>query len=135
MYLFYTAVTFVQVQRRRVRDVMLQLNPEAVRMRSVNRLHRRTYSVAGPNSVWHIDGNHKLIRFVYISDSVIQVCSLQAKIPLSSSEFKLLNTIADGWNSLALLIFISLLLCFILLFRLMCWFVSMQMAFRYSWCG
>ena len=73
-------VTFVQVQRRRVRDVMLQLNPEAVRMRSVNRLHRRTYSVAGPNSVWHIDGNHKLIRLFFIF--VSQDCGLRVKTPL-----------------------------------------------------
>ncbi|CAB1338673.1 unnamed protein product, partial [Coregonus sp. 'balchen'] len=25
------------------------------------RLHQRQYRVAGPNSLWHIDGNHKLI--------------------------------------------------------------------------
>ena len=24
---------------------------------------RRVYSVEGPNSLWHIDGNHKLIRW------------------------------------------------------------------------
>lgn len=26
-------------------------------------LHRRQYNVLGPNSLWHIDGNHKLIRW------------------------------------------------------------------------
>lgn len=26
-------------------------------------IHRRTYSVPGPNHLWHIDGNHKLIRW------------------------------------------------------------------------
>ncbi len=26
-------------------------------------LHRRKYKVAGPNSLWHIDGNHKLVRW------------------------------------------------------------------------
>ena len=26
-------------------------------------IRRRTYSVPGPNSLWHIDGNHKLIRW------------------------------------------------------------------------
>nr|XP_055035227.1 uncharacterized protein LOC129423108 [Misgurnus anguillicaudatus] len=28
-----------------------------------SRLHRRTYRVAGPNSLWHLEGNHKLIRW------------------------------------------------------------------------
>lgn len=26
-------------------------------------IYRRTYSVAGPNALWHLDGNHKLIRW------------------------------------------------------------------------
>ena len=29
-------------------------------------LHRRTYNVPGPNSLWHIDGYHKLIRWRFI---------------------------------------------------------------------
>ncbi len=31
-------------------------------------LSRRQYSVPGPNSLWHIDGNHKLIRSVILAD-------------------------------------------------------------------
>uniref|UniRef100_A0A1X7VRJ2 Integrase core domain-containing protein n=1 Tax=Amphimedon queenslandica TaxID=400682 RepID=A0A1X7VRJ2_AMPQE len=27
---------------------------------------RRTYSVPGPNSLWHIDGNHKLIKWKFV---------------------------------------------------------------------
>jgi len=26
-------------------------------------IHRRVYSVPGPNALWHIDGNHRLIRW------------------------------------------------------------------------
>ena len=26
-------------------------------------IQRRTYSVAGPNALWHLDGNHKLIKW------------------------------------------------------------------------
>lgn len=52
----------VLIQRRRVRASMLRTNPEAAVLRATSqRLHRRTY-VAGPNSVWHLDGYHKLIR-------------------------------------------------------------------------
>lgn len=53
----------VRVQRRRVRESLIRVNPAGAAHRALSqRLHRRTYSVAGPNSLWHIDGNHKLIR-------------------------------------------------------------------------
>ncbi|KAL4007073.1 adhesion G-protein coupled receptor G5 [Sarotherodon galilaeus] len=43
---------------------MLRMNPGAAALRAVlRRPERRTYQVAGPNSLWHIDGNHKLIRW------------------------------------------------------------------------
>ncbi|KAL1006950.1 hypothetical protein UPYG_G00079560, partial [Umbra pygmaea] len=52
------------VQRRRVRQSLIRTNPEGAALRAMSqRLRRRTYQVAGPNSLWHIDGNHKLIRW------------------------------------------------------------------------
>ncbi|CAL8238126.1 unnamed protein product, partial [Merluccius merluccius] len=43
---------------------MLRTNPGAAVLRSLlQRPERRTYQVQGPNSLWHIDGNHKLIRW------------------------------------------------------------------------
>uniref|UniRef100_A0A8C6PT05 Integrase catalytic domain-containing protein n=1 Tax=Nothobranchius furzeri TaxID=105023 RepID=A0A8C6PT05_NOTFU len=54
----------LRVQRRRVRASMLRINPGAAALRAViRRPERRSYRVAGPNSLWHIDGNHKLIRW------------------------------------------------------------------------
>ena len=52
----------MQIQRQRVRMSMQRVNAVGVSMRTVHRMQRRTYKVAGPNSLWHIDGNHKLIR-------------------------------------------------------------------------
>ncbi|KAG9262088.1 hypothetical protein AMEX_G23799 [Astyanax mexicanus] len=53
----------ILVQRRRVRQSVIRTNPEGAALRTMShRLHRRTYKVAGPNSLWHVDGNHKLIR-------------------------------------------------------------------------
>ncbi|KAF4115484.1 hypothetical protein G5714_002973 [Onychostoma macrolepis] len=50
------------VQRRRVRASMLRIDPEGAAYRAMSHLlQRRVYRVAGPNSLWHIDGNHKLI--------------------------------------------------------------------------
>ena len=52
-----------RVQRGRVRESMLRTNPAAAAVRSLlRRPERRVYQVQGPNSLWHIDGNHKLIR-------------------------------------------------------------------------
>ncbi|KAF3833232.1 hypothetical protein F7725_026897 [Dissostichus mawsoni] len=52
------------IQRRRVRDSMRRIDPEAAALRAMSqRLHRRAYRVAGPNSLWHLDGNHKSIRW------------------------------------------------------------------------
>uniref|UniRef100_A0A3Q1J714 Integrase catalytic domain-containing protein n=1 Tax=Anabas testudineus TaxID=64144 RepID=A0A3Q1J714_ANATE len=54
----------LRVQRSRVRASMLRLNPGAAAFRALmQRPERRVYRVAGPNSLWHIDGNHKLIRW------------------------------------------------------------------------
>lgn len=62
----------VRVQRRRVRESMLRTNPGGAALRSLlQRPERRSYSVQGPNSLWHIDGNHKLIRYVLFLNAVI----------------------------------------------------------------
>ena len=51
------------VQRWRIRESLLRVDPWGVQQRTRNILHRRQYRVKGPNSLWHIDGNHKLIRW------------------------------------------------------------------------
>ena len=47
------------VQQHRVRESMRRVDPEGVLLRG---LEMRV--VAGPQCLWHIDGNHKLIRLV-----------------------------------------------------------------------
>ena len=51
------------IQRWSIRESILRVDPWGVEQRSKRVLHRRTYSVASPNSLWHIDGLHKLIRW------------------------------------------------------------------------
>uniref|UniRef100_A0A8C2BPP5 Integrase catalytic domain-containing protein n=1 Tax=Cyprinus carpio TaxID=7962 RepID=A0A8C2BPP5_CYPCA len=55
----------IRVQRRRVKDSMHRVDPQGVMMRTLRlqTRRRRQYSVPAPNSLWHIDGNHKLIRW------------------------------------------------------------------------
>ena len=52
----------MKVQRYRVRESLERVDPGGAAVRAVQSIQRRTYTVAGPNSLWHIDGNHKLIR-------------------------------------------------------------------------
>ena len=56
----------LRLQQSRIRSAMQRVNPEGCLLRSLelNTLHRRSYQVYGPLALWHIDGNHKLIRYV-----------------------------------------------------------------------
>lgn len=51
-----------RMQSCRVRESVRRVDPEGVTRRWIQTVHRRRYSVYGPNALWHIDGNHKLIR-------------------------------------------------------------------------
>jgi hypothetical protein len=46
---------------------MVRVDPGGAAVRAVgcsSRLQRRVYAVSGPNALWHIDGYHKLIRYI-----------------------------------------------------------------------
>ena len=51
------------IQQRRIRDSLIRVDASGTERRRRQALHRRRYNVAMPNSLWHIDGNHKLIRW------------------------------------------------------------------------
>lgn len=53
----------LKIQRRRIRESIHQVDPIGVQMRSRMSLHRREYHVDSPNSLWHLDGYHKLVRW------------------------------------------------------------------------
>jgi hypothetical protein len=52
----------LKIQQHRVRASLRRVDPEGTTVRWMAAVHRRKYSVRGPNSLWHIDGYHKLIR-------------------------------------------------------------------------
>lgn len=56
----------ITVQRRRIRDAIRRVDPYGLKQRREllhKRIRRRVYSVPNPHSLWHFDGNHKLIRW------------------------------------------------------------------------
>ena len=52
-----------RVQQIRVRESIWGVGSI---MRRLSAIHRRQYRVAAPLSLWHIDGNHKLIRWQFV---------------------------------------------------------------------
>ena len=52
-----------KIQKERVRQSLHRVDPIGVALRSRRVLHRRLYKVPSPNSIWHLDGYHKLIRW------------------------------------------------------------------------
>ena len=51
-----------RVQQVRLRDSQRRIDPSGTALRRLHVLNRRHYSVPSPLSLYHIDGNHKLIR-------------------------------------------------------------------------
>ena len=52
-----------RIQRERIRQCIRRIDPFGVELRARGVLHRRRYHVEAPNSLWHLDGYHKLIRW------------------------------------------------------------------------
>ena len=56
----------VRVPRSRVRDSIHRIDPRGIIQRSLTTIRRRVYHVEAPNKVWHMDGNHKMIRWKFV---------------------------------------------------------------------
>ena len=52
----------ILIPRVRCRETLRKLDPVGVVVRLHSLCYRRKYSVYGPLALWHVDGNHKLIR-------------------------------------------------------------------------
>ena len=70
----------MRIQQYRIRESMRRVDPLGTLHRALemNIIHRRVYSVPSPLALWHIDGNHKLIRWVFY-----KYCCLIAKTVFS----------------------------------------------------
>ena len=58
----------INVQQIRVREAIKRSDPEGVLLRSLQLtpISRRVYNVISPLALWHLDGHHKLIRYVFM---------------------------------------------------------------------
>ena len=60
----------LRIQRWRVSECIRRVDPVGTALRWRLVIHRRKYYVPAPNSLWHIDSAHKLIRWKFI----VHVC-------------------------------------------------------------
>uniref|UniRef100_A0A3Q3EQJ3 Integrase core domain-containing protein n=1 Tax=Labrus bergylta TaxID=56723 RepID=A0A3Q3EQJ3_9LABR len=67
----YLRAEGIVVQRRRVRETLNRIDPAAVAQRWSQTVARRTYHVPFPNSLWHIDGHMRLIRWGFVTHAGI----------------------------------------------------------------
>ena len=61
----------IVVQRRRLRDSVKRVDGTGVGSRRTTTIQRRVYTVPCPNYIWHIDSNHKLIRWKLVVHSAM----------------------------------------------------------------
>ena len=66
MMLGYLKARGIRVTQLRVKESLNRVDPVGVLLRRSQAVQRRTYNVLSPLALWHIDGNHKLIRYFYI---------------------------------------------------------------------
>ena len=56
----------LHIQRRRIRASLNRVDPEHSALRWGALVARRKYFVRWPNSLWHLDGHHSLIRWKFV---------------------------------------------------------------------
>ena len=58
----------IRVQQQRIRESLHRVAPASIAVRWNATLVRRIYSVTSPLALWHVDVNHKLIRYFFVAD-------------------------------------------------------------------
>ena len=61
----------LRVQRDRIRESIARVDPVNSRIRWATVIARRSYRVAGPNSLWHLDGHHSLVTWGFVIHGAI----------------------------------------------------------------
>ena len=62
----YLRAMHINVQRSRVRESLTRVDALGIVARRCRTVHRRVYNVSRPLALWHVDGNHKLIRWRFV---------------------------------------------------------------------
>ena len=91
----------IDVQRKRLREAIHRVDPEGVEERKAKGIRRRVYQVPHPNFMWHIDGNHKLIRYKLVIHCAIDGYSRLITF-LHCSDNNRANTVEQLFNEVTI---------------------------------
>ena len=61
----------IRVKQSRLRRIIQHFDPTFSQLRWAAVIHRRTYNVRSPNSLWHIDGHHSIVRHGFVIHGAI----------------------------------------------------------------
>jgi len=61
----------LKIQQKRVRFSLSRMDGVGQALRTRRPIHRRQYHVPRPNSLWHMDGHHKLIRWGIVIHGIV----------------------------------------------------------------
>ena len=61
----------IKVQQKRVTESLVRVDPDGCHMRWSLIIRREKYNVPAPNSLWHIDSHHSLIRWGFVLHGAI----------------------------------------------------------------
>ena len=86
------------IPRQRVRASIHRIDPEGVKARARTTIKRRKYQVGAANEVWHMDGNHKLIRWKFVVHGAIDGYS-QLIVFLNCASNNRALTVLEGFLS------------------------------------
>ena len=84
----------LRIQRGRIREIITRVDPQNTALRWGVVVSRRTYQVPWPNSLWHLDGHHSLIRWKIVLHGCIDGFSRRI-IFLRSNSNNLAETVLD----------------------------------------
>ena len=88
----------IHVQRWRIRESIHRVDYSGVRERRIQLIQRRTYFSKGPNFVWHMDGNHKLIRWKFVIHGAVDGYSRLVTF-LKCSNNKRASTVLESFTA------------------------------------
>ena len=87
------------VPRHRVRASIHRVDPINTAIRRSVTVQRRVYHVEGPNSLWHIDGHHKLTKWWFVTHGGIDGFSrtiVYLRCSTNNKAASVLNSFADA---------------------------------------
>lgn len=87
----------LRIQRQRVIKSLIRIDPDNSNIHWACLIKRRKYSVPGPNSLWHADGHHSLIRWGFVIHGAIDGFS-RLIVYLKCSSNNKSETVLENFN-------------------------------------